>query len=957
MSAHTFGRRLVAALLLSAGLLSCQAPALAGIAKSANDDRQYEALSLANGLKVLVISDPRAATAAAAMDVAVGSGGDPEGRQGLAHFLEHMLFLGTKKYPQPGEYQAFISAHGGQHNAYTAHERTNYFFDVDARYLEPALDRFAQFFIDPLFTPQYVERERNAVDSEYQAKRKDDGLRLYYAWKQAVNPAHPLNRFDIGSLATLADRKDRGVREELIAFYERHYSANRMALVVLGKEPVDTLKRWVQAKFAGVRNVGTEPQRARAPLFAPGRLPARLDVVPLKEQRRMTLSFPIPPVEAHYRAKPVAYIANLLGHEGKGSLLSLLKAKGWVEDLSAGLGISHRTEATLELSMRLTQEGVGHVEAIAAYAFEYLRLIRRQGLERWIFEEQRRLAEINFRFQEKSAAIRYVSRLADNLQRYPAQDVLRGPYAMDEYEPALIEDYLERLVPANVLISVSAHGLETDSREPWFDTPYKLSRLAAGSLEPARVAEAEALAIPPPNPFIPEDLSVKPPREATGRPLRILRGPGMEIWFQQDTKFGVPRADFYFAARSLVANDTPRNTVLTELYVGLVNDQLNEFAYPAYLAGLDYSLYRHARGFSVRISGYNDKQRLLLERILEALAKPVIEAARFARIKDELIRRLRNAKKETPYRQTLSEVTDLLLRPAWTEDERLAVADTLTLGDLAAFVPRLLDRIDLVVLGHGNFYNEDALGLAALLREKLLANAKAMSVPRVQVAKLPPGKELIRELAVDHPDSALTVYVQGADRSYAARAKAALAVQLLSSPFYNDLRTEKQRGYVVFVTSMPILEVPGIAFVVQSPSTDVAQLEGDIEAFLARYAQAIERIGSEEFERHKAALVSRLLEPEQNLQARSDRYWTEIDQREYKFDSRQRLAQAVRRIDKAGFAVFYRDLLLEKQRRWLVIRSHGGNRAAALAAKNNDRPYALVEDIAAFKQSASYFRP
>ena len=79
-------------------------------------------------MKVMVISDPNTAKAAASLDVAVGSNANPEGREGLAHFLEHMLFLGTEKYPEAGDYQAFISSHGGNHNAYTAYENTNYFF-------------------------------------------------------------------------------------------------------------------------------------------------------------------------------------------------------------------------------------------------------------------------------------------------------------------------------------------------------------------------------------------------------------------------------------------------------------------------------------------------------------------------------------------------------------------------------------------------------------------------------------------------------------------------------------------------------------------------------------------------------------------------------------------------------------------------------------------------------------
>src|SRR5690554_4694752 len=88
---------------------------------SPNDPREYRHLFLDNKLEVLLISDPATDKAAAAMDVHVGSRDDPKEYQGLAHFLEHMLFLGTETYPEAGEYQSFITQHGGSHNAYTSY--------------------------------------------------------------------------------------------------------------------------------------------------------------------------------------------------------------------------------------------------------------------------------------------------------------------------------------------------------------------------------------------------------------------------------------------------------------------------------------------------------------------------------------------------------------------------------------------------------------------------------------------------------------------------------------------------------------------------------------------------------------------------------------------------------------------------------------------------------------------
>ncbi|HDY83355.1 MAG TPA: peptidase M16, partial [Halieaceae bacterium] len=174
--------------------------------KSPNDDYQYRLLTLDNDLEVLLICDPDTPKAAAALDVMVGSGDNPVGRGGLAHFLEHMLFLGTDKYPDAAEYEQYITEHGGSRNAYTSFEHTNYFFDVNAPFLPEALDRFAQFFIAPRFDTQYVDREKNAVEAEYQMGLKRDPRRGLDVLQEVMNPVHPYSQFSVGRLDTLADR-------------------------------------------------------------------------------------------------------------------------------------------------------------------------------------------------------------------------------------------------------------------------------------------------------------------------------------------------------------------------------------------------------------------------------------------------------------------------------------------------------------------------------------------------------------------------------------------------------------------------------------------------------------------------------------------------------------------------------------------------------------------------------
>lgn len=120
-----------------------------------------------------------------------------------------------------------------------------------------ALDRFAQFFIEPLFLASTLDRELRAVDSENKKNLQSDVWRLSQLGKSLSNPKHPYHHFSTGNLQTLRDEPEkRGieVRQKFMEFYERHYSANRMKLVVLGRESLDELETWVGELFSEVQN-------------------------------------------------------------------------------------------------------------------------------------------------------------------------------------------------------------------------------------------------------------------------------------------------------------------------------------------------------------------------------------------------------------------------------------------------------------------------------------------------------------------------------------------------------------------------------------------------------------------------------------------------------------------------------------------------------------------------------
>ena len=185
--------------------------------KSPNDHKHYQPLTLPNGLRVLLVHNNSTKKSAAALAVNVGHFSDPEHRQGLAHFLEHMLFLGTTGYPDGSEYQKFINQHGGSNNAWTATEHTCYFLDINHQFFEEALNRFSQFFTCPLLSPESIASERENIDAEFKLKLKDDIRRLYDVHKETINPEHPFSKFSVGNNDTLKDTESCNIHEEIKA--------------------------------------------------------------------------------------------------------------------------------------------------------------------------------------------------------------------------------------------------------------------------------------------------------------------------------------------------------------------------------------------------------------------------------------------------------------------------------------------------------------------------------------------------------------------------------------------------------------------------------------------------------------------------------------------------------------------------------------------------------------------
>ena len=148
-----------------------------------NETRIFDTVILKNGIKTVYVYDKDIDKTTVTVSVNIGSYSNPTDFQGLAHFLEHMLFLGSKKYPDEKYYNNNIKKYGGFSNAWTNMFETVYYFSVFNDGVEHLMDIFSRFFIDPLFNEDAVQREINAVNSEHQKNINDDNWREHQTIK------------------------------------------------------------------------------------------------------------------------------------------------------------------------------------------------------------------------------------------------------------------------------------------------------------------------------------------------------------------------------------------------------------------------------------------------------------------------------------------------------------------------------------------------------------------------------------------------------------------------------------------------------------------------------------------------------------------------------------------------------------------------------------------------------
>ncbi|KAM4022595.1 nardilysin [Anomaloglossus baeobatrachus] len=840
---------------------------------------------------------------AAALCIGVGSFSDPEDLPGLAHFLEHMVFMGSEKYPDENGFDAFLKKHGGSDNASTDCERTIFQFDVQRKHFNQALDRWAQFFISPLMVRDAVDREVQAVDSEYELARPSDSNRKEMLFGSLATPGHPMGKFFWGNAQTLKyepEEKQIDTHARLREFYKTYYSAHYMTLAVQSNESLDTLEGWVTDIFSKIPNNGLlKPDFSLLtdPFDTPG-FNSLYRVVPIKKVHALTITWALPPQEKFYKVKPLHYISWLIGHEGKGSILSLLRKKCWALALFGGnseTGFEQNTTySVFSISITLTDAGYEHFYEVTHFVFQYLKMLQQLSPQERIFREIQKIEANEFHYQEQTDPIEYVENICENMQLFPKEDFLTGDQLLFEYSPDVIAEALRVLTPerANLLLLSPDNEGKCNMKEKWFGTQYNIEEIDAKwkELWASDYPVNPDLHLPAENKFIATDFTLKTSDCAdTEYPEKILDIKQGCLWYKKDNKFKIPKAYIRFHLISPLIQQSPETLVLFEIFVNILAHTLAEPAYEADVAQLEYKLVAGEHGLVIKVKGFNHKLPLLFELIIDYLADFTASSDVYDMITEQLKKTYFNLLIKP---EKLGKDVRLLIleHNRWSMIEKYhTIHKGLTLEQLLSFVEEFKSRLYVEGLVQGNFSSKESAEFLNYVRSKLQSLPLKTKVPvQFQVVELPTLHHLCKLKSLNKGDSnsEVTVYYQSGARNLHDYTLMELLVMHMEEPCFDFLRTKQTLGYHVYPTCRNTSGILGFSVTVETQANKFNSevVDKKIEEFLVCFGEKIENLTDEAFNTQVNALIKLKECEDTHLGEEVDRNWAEVLTQQYLFD-------------------------------------------------------------------------
>jgi insulysin len=570
-----------------------------------NESRKFSGGQLDNDIKYINVQDENLDKSYVMVSVNIGCLSDPVEYQGLAHFLEHMLFLGSKKYPGENQFERFLNENGGYSNAYTATFETVYYFSIYNDKLDKAIDMFSRFFIDPLFDEDSVNREINAIQSEHNKNIQQDIWRASHFFGLISKENSIINKFGTGSLDTL--KKD-GVREKMIEFYNKYYVSSNINITTVSSLENSRVSSFLQESFSNISKKYVEKFKVIKPFY--DIIGKNYFLKSVSKDHNLIYLWEIPENKSNYLdTHSPNIISDVITSSNENSFYNVLINKGLIKNVFCSVN----DEGVFVLNIKLSK--LENWKEVDSYTRFFINDLKNHNWNK-IAEYELKKDKLLFDYSSKDESEELGLKLVTNLIYYPIERCYIGTHVINkinvEQIKSLLTDYLT-FEKANVILS-SDLDLENINLK---NVGIKIKNIKT---EPHYKLEYSKIDIKfdTPKPFKYEIISDNPFLDTKPKLIKgldtsliptIFKVGNNNVWFGNVSKFNETNiyCDLIFTNIDFVSS--LENFINTLLLVKYVNERINkEFSLASEIGFRSYLIFDMNNSIIfLKIKGHNDK--------------------------------------------------------------------------------------------------------------------------------------------------------------------------------------------------------------------------------------------------------------------------------------------------------------------------------------------------------------
>jgi insulysin len=783
-----------------------------------------------------------------------------------------------------------------------------------------------------------IDKEINAINNEFVKSINNEEWRFFQLMKHISHVSSPFAKFTIGNTETLYKPDSYA---KLLEFFNSKYSSNVMKLVVYSNESLDSMVQSVSSIFSPIKNRSLPRiSYTEQPLpFTAENTCKLVRMLPLATTKSIKLIWVFESLLKHYRSHPLKVLSHLIGHESEGSILHLLKQQNLALALSSSMNNIADLSTLYYIDIELTDMGFENIPKVLEVVGGYISKLQTIDVPKYVFEEIQRINSIQFDFEDKSDPMDKVLKVMENMIYFPVHECNVVPYLMENYEPEVYKKYASRLTIdlANVFLS-SPTFTDLPGAEPYYKISHSVHsfpdewKLAFNSQTKSTM---EQLFYPHPNMFIPKNFELlygeEDHTESLPEALLCDSDSGNKLYFKPDA-FGLPKICLRYQLFVPLKNTSlDQRTAYSIIWRYILVNYMKTILYNAEEADLVFELTMVPKGAVIRMSGYSDSMAHFLEEFNKKFKEfKCLEASesglafleeQFSIYKTKSLNWLDKRSKKEPSQLAHNSLDWILLHTSYSEDVITTAVREISFENYLKFHSEFLHDFIGEGLILGNVSKDQALAIDFQFRKVFAQFGKTPKLPKDSLAKshilhIAPNSTYVLEKDIkikNESNNCILIYFQlPTDKDY--RELLDILGLFINNPFFEELRTNQQLGYVVNSYAVQKKHVWGHVFLIQSDRLLPNEIAHKIYEFVDTYREKAVNLEADKFDGFKSSAISNLRQPFMNICEETDHYFKHMQNHYFDFGQVQKSIEKIQAMTIEEFKDFYEQIFYRERR-------------------------------------------